>query len=256
MSFPPIVHPFDEVDPALHASYDTNLWHLNSIAPARRAADSPPASRGVLALSLPQIDLEGIPGRSAVAYYRPWFGTPAARFVFSYWTTIRFGDTRFHRLKRYTVMKSIYGFSLVEVLIVVSILGIMAAIVVPQDNSSTKDAQFAALRSNLHVVRKQLELYKIHHNGVWPAAVGETGADFARRMMTRTDKDGAAGTQFGPYLERVPVNKYNNRTSVRVGEAAAGANTDGWRFDPLTGEFQPDDNYDGNLDGVPDHVGL
>jgi general secretion pathway protein G len=153
-------------------------------------------------------------------------------------------------------MKSIYGFTLVEILIVVSILGIMAAIVIPQYNSSTGEAQLAALRSNLHVVRKQLELYKIHHNGIWPAAVGETGADFARRMVTKTDAEGAAGTQFGPYLERVPVNKFNNRATVRVGEAAAGANTDGWRFDPLTGEFQPDDNYDGNADGAPDHAAL
>jgi general secretion pathway protein G len=153
-------------------------------------------------------------------------------------------------------MKTIRGFTLVEILIVVSILGIMAAIVIPQYNSSTSEAQVAALRSNLHVVRKQIELYKIHHNGILPATVGETNADFTRRMVTKTDVDGAAGLQFGPYLERIPVNKYNSRSTVRVGDAAAGANTDGWRFDPLTSEFQPDDNYDSNNDGVPDHAGL
>ena len=159
-------------------------------------------------------------------------------------------------IKRNKVMKTIHGFTLVEVLIVVSILGIMAAIVVPQYSSSTAEAQLAALRSNLHVARKQIELYKIHHNGAWPAAVGETSADFTRRMMTKTDASGAASTRFGPYLERMPINKYNSRATVRVGGAAAGAGTDGWRFDPLSGEFQADDNYDGNNDGVPDHVGL
>jgi prepilin-type N-terminal cleavage/methylation domain-containing protein len=153
-------------------------------------------------------------------------------------------------------MKTIHGFTLVEVLIVVSILGIMAAIVIPHYNSTTGEAQLACLRSNLHVVRKQIELYKIHHNGIWPASVGETSADFARRMMTKTDGTGAPGTQFGPYLERVPVNTFNQRATVRIGDAAAGANTDGWRFDPLTGEFQPDDNYDANVDSVPDHVSL
>jgi prepilin-type N-terminal cleavage/methylation domain-containing protein len=153
-------------------------------------------------------------------------------------------------------MKTIHGFTLVEVLIVVSILGIMAAIVVPQYSSTTAEAQLAALRSNLHVVRKQLELYKIHHNGVWPAAVGETSADFTRRMVTKTDAGGAPGTKYGPYLERTPINKYNGRATVRIGDAAAGAGTDGWRFDPLSGEFQADDNYDGNNDAVPDHAGL
>ena len=81
-------------------------------------------------------------------------------------------------------MRTIRGFTLVEILIVVSILGIMAAIVIPQYNSSTGEARLAALRSNLHAVRKQLELYKIHHNGVWPAFLGETSADFTRRMAT------------------------------------------------------------------------
>lgn len=153
-------------------------------------------------------------------------------------------------------MKTIHGFTLVEVLIVVSILGIMAAIVVPHYSSSTAEAQIAALQTNLHVVRKQLEMYKLHHNGLLPAGVGETSADFTRRLVTKTDATGAPGTQFGPYVERIPINKYNNRATVRIGEAAAGAGTDGWRFDPLSGEFQADDNYDGNNDGVADHVRL
>ncbi len=153
-------------------------------------------------------------------------------------------------------MKTIHGFTLVEVLIVVSILGIMAAIVVPQYNSSTTEAQLAALRSNLHAIRKQLELYKIHHNDLLPAGVGETSADFTRRMVTKTDANGAPGTELGPYLERIPINKFNNRATVRIGDAAAGAGTDGWRFDPLTGEFQADDNYDSNNDGVADHSKL
>jgi general secretion pathway protein G len=148
------------------------------------------------------------------------------------------------------------GFTLVEVLVVVSIIGVLAAIVVPQYESGTNDAKLVCLGSNLHAVRKQIELYKFHHNGILPAVVGDTGDDFTRRMTEKTDGSGAAGTQYGSYLERVPINDFNKRSTVRVGGAAAGANTDGWRFDPLTAEFQADDSQDGNGDGVPDHARL
>lgn len=153
-------------------------------------------------------------------------------------------------------MKTRGGFTLVEILVVVTILGVLAAILIPQYKSSTNDAKHAALTGNLHIIRKQIELYKIQHNGVLPAGVGDTGADFSRRMLVKTDGEGAAGTRFGPYLQRVPVNEFNNRCTVRVGGVAAGANTDGWRFDPQTAEFQADDNYDGTGDGVPDHTML
>jgi general secretion pathway protein G len=158
--------------------------------------------------------------------------------------------------KREKAMKIRYGFTLVEILIVVSILGILAAIVIPQYSSSTSEAQDAGLRSNLVTVRKQIELYKIHHQGLLPAAEGETHADFQRRMTQKTDEWGDPGIKFGPYMERVPLNVYNKLSTVRIGGAPAGSNTDGWRFDPTTGQFQADDNYDGNADGLADHVNL
>ncbi len=148
------------------------------------------------------------------------------------------------------------GFTLVEILIVVSILGILAAIVIPQYQSNTSEAKLASLQSNLHTVRKQIELYKLHHNGDLPAAVGETGDDFIRRLTTPTDESGAAGGPFGPYLERMPANVYNQFSTVRIGDPAAGANGAGWRFDPSSGVFQADDNSDSNGDGAPDHVAL
>ena len=148
------------------------------------------------------------------------------------------------------------GFSLVEVLVVVSLIGILAAIVVPKFQSNTSEARVACLHSNLHAVRKQIELYKIQHNGTLPADVGETSDDFIRRMTTQTDVSGAAGGSFGPYLERMPVNVFNNHNTVRIGDAAAGANTDGWRYDPLSNVFQADDNDDRDGNGVPDHITL
>ncbi len=81
--------------------------------------------------------------------------------------------------ERITKMKSITqkslklaqrGFTLVELLIVVIILAILAAIVIPQFSSSTVDANEAALDSDLNALRSAIELYKAQHNGLYPGA--------------------------------------------------------------------------------------
>ena len=148
------------------------------------------------------------------------------------------------------------GFTLVELMIVVSLLGILAALVVPEFSSSTTEAKTAALQSNLTAIRKQIELYRHDHNEAVPAAIGETGADFIRRMTTKTDAAGDPGGDFGPYFMRMPANPFNDLATVRIGDAAAGANSHGWRFDPVMGLFQPDDACDADLDGTPDHLDL
>src|ERR1044071_3688159 len=64
------------------------------------------------------------------------------------------------------------------------------------------------------------------------------------RHAQHTDDQGAidpAGI-FGPYLRAWPANQLNHLSSVRIGGAAAGANTDGWRFDPPTRKFESDCN--------------
>jgi general secretion pathway protein G len=113
------------------------------------------------------------------------------------------------------------GFTLVEILIVVIILGILAAIVIPQFTNASTDARRNSLTSQLQTIRSQLELYKLQHNDELPAFAGATPPLQWEQMTLQTDVAGnTTGTpDFGPYLQQVPTNPLNTFSGVIVGAA-------------------------------------
>ncbi|MBN2269202.1 MAG: prepilin-type N-terminal cleavage/methylation domain-containing protein [Sedimentisphaerales bacterium] len=136
-------------------------------------------------------------------------------------------------------MKMKSGFTLVEILIVVVILGILAAIVIPQFTEASTEAKTSSLCTDLQTMRSQIELYKIQHNDALPSAAA---VGFVAALTGQTDIAGAAGTDYGPYLQKIPTNQFNDSSTIRIDGAAAGAGTDGWQFDTATGGFYADDS--------------
>ncbi len=133
----------------------------------------------------------------------------------------------------------ISGFTLVEILIVVVILGILAALVVPQFTSAAAESRDNSLRMDLKRIREQLGLYQLHHNA-FPSL-----ANFEVQITGFTDADGntvAQGTlgAFGPYIQRLPPNP--NTSSNTVGDGAVGSSD--WFYDENTGAFHANDSAD------------
>ncbi len=108
------------------------------------------------------------------------------------------------------------AFTLVEILIVVVILGILAAIVVPQFTNATQDAQAGNIKAQLDTLNNQIELFRARQNA-YP--------DLATGWDELVD---------GGYIKAAPRNPFNGATSV--GSAA----TDGWHL--------VDTNSDGQWD--------
>jgi general secretion pathway protein G len=120
------------------------------------------------------------------------------------------------------------GFTLIEILIVVVILGILAAIVVPHFSNASHQARENTLRDDLRFLRVQVQVYKAQHNDDPPGYPGgdrtavPTEAEFIGQMTQFTDVDsnvnGAATPVFkyGPYLLRVPHNPLNDQNTVQV----------------------------------------
>ncbi len=131
------------------------------------------------------------------------------------------------------------GFTLVEILIVVVILGILAAIVIPQFTNASEAARASNLTSQLQSIRSQLELYQLQHNGQYPTLAqidGTGGVQNWNNLIITTDATGAAAAgvnAFGPYLQRPPMNPFENQSGVvATGNAAAGV---GWTYNENSG---------------------
>jgi general secretion pathway protein G len=131
------------------------------------------------------------------------------------------------------------GFTLVEILIVVVILGILAAIVVPQFVSAAAESRDSSIKMDLNRIRQQLEVYRQQHNGHFP-----TLADFPAQMTQPSDANGntnAARTPdfpYGPYIREIPSNPRNALNTVTDGAVETSA----WYYNESTGEFRANDS--------------
>ena len=129
------------------------------------------------------------------------------------------------------------AFTLVEILIVVVILGVLAAIVLPQFANASLDARKTNMASQLQTLRSAVELYRLQHRDQTPKLL--TGGGWTV-FTSRTTQDGVidnAAGQYGPYLSDVPVNPLTQSSAiVEVGSAAA-IPAPGWFYDEETGEL-------------------
>jgi general secretion pathway protein G len=129
------------------------------------------------------------------------------------------------------------GFTLVEILIVVVILGILAAIVIPQFTSASEAAKGSSLISQLQTIRSQLELYQVQHNGQYPNLLTSWN-----QLTGTTDAAGdVAGSDFGPYLQQPPRNPFfSGAAATQVTDTSGGEQyaATGWAYNPTTGTMK------------------
>jgi len=146
------------------------------------------------------------------------------------------------------------GFTLVELIIVVTILGILAAIVLPTFQGNVAQARESSAKSDLMTMRNQIEMYKLQHNGTPPGYVNGAGAPIATMVLQLIGTTAVTGHTspstipsdpflYGPYVKKIPPNPFNKLSDIAyVAEAtlfsaAVDGTSSGWLYKKETAEI-------------------
>jgi general secretion pathway protein G len=142
-------------------------------------------------------------------------------------------------VKTITRSRAASGFTLVELLIVVIILGILAAVVIPQFANVSADAKESSVRSNLATARQAISLYRVQHDETYPGQAG--WAEFVAQLTGGTLSDGTPGTKYGPYLRsQFPNNAFTGTATGKTVSTmpSSPSGTEAWIYCTSDGQLR------------------
>ncbi|MDX2146729.1 MAG: prepilin-type N-terminal cleavage/methylation domain-containing protein [Planctomycetota bacterium] len=135
------------------------------------------------------------------------------------------------------------AFTLVELVIVVVIAGVVAAIAVPRVASFRERSVRAQLTANQRLLQQAFDHYIVEHDGRSPlhGTAGASESDsvlIMKRLTLTTDAQGTPGAgPFGPYLHSVPVNPLTLCADIRV--VGGPGDCFGWIYRPALQIIEP-----------------
>jgi general secretion pathway protein G len=121
------------------------------------------------------------------------------------------------------------GFTLIELVVIIMILGILAGVAAPKLLKTSGSATDNGLKQTLSIIRDAIELYSSANGGALPPCTG-TGTDFRNSLVNYVRGTFPASP--------VGVKNFDITTTNILGTTVADASpTTGWKFNTADGTF-------------------
>ena len=96
------------------------------------------------------------------------------------------------------------GFTLIELMVVVVILGILAAVVVPRVMDRPEQARITATKNNIRAIKSALDMYKLD-NHQYPTT------DQGLEALVLAPRSEPKPTNWSQYMDNIPMDPWGNK---------------------------------------------